>query len=512
MKGNRTARRFLAFLAVFTFINLVSWPLLLGMGVWVFQDNGSSLNLDYLLSQHLRLGVDTYYAYGLLPVSIEHWLFLLCGRGYWPLIALAVATYTLVAWFWALFLCHCPQERIWFLVLLESSCLILWVTPIFAYSLVQLSMLFALLLVLIGRMDFGLAVAGLGAWCVPSMPLVLMALLVAFMFLNWFLQPNRSFQKLIRSFGPGIATYVGLGLLIAVEFGWRSVMATVTPGAGHTFYQVMHYGELDSSFVQFVHPPGHSAFYYIIYSIFSPVSWWVLSVLCLTVFGVLAARRMVVNRALNHMDIAIVLCATVHAVFVLFAYGARPEHTVYDPVLVAGMLLGLSALPKLKTRTILLQLYIVLAILGQANYVRQVFYAWTWVRSPTLTANLYSPADWLPEWAKILDISTRQNLFLLSYGTGIHDYFPTVHSADAWFLNPGQLLPADKDRLMRKLESADVVVYDLRSWSRTGLVDYDLDIQRYLYSLCLTQSTQNFQIWRRKSAEGNGQVCLANGH
>ena len=72
----------MAFLA----LELLSWPILFSFDLWVLYDRGSLLNLDYLWSDGLRPGVDTYYSYGLLPVALQHLAFVF-GRGYWPIIA-----------------------------------------------------------------------------------------------------------------------------------------------------------------------------------------------------------------------------------------------------------------------------------------------------------------------------------------------------------------------------------------------------------------------------------------
>jgi len=499
--------RFLLILAVFATIDLLSWPILFSMQLWIFGDRGSFLNVDYLLSQKLRLGVDACYAYGLMPVFIQHWLFVPFGMSYWPMIGCAVATLVLMAWCWSLFLRHFPREIIWLAALLATCHIIHWVNPNFPYSLVQLSLLFSLLFVLSGRMDIGLAVACVGVWSVPSIPLVLMALLAFCILLDWWMRPERKVSRLVRSLAPGVITYLALGVVLLLQFGWQSVMATATPLAGMKFYRTMHYGGLGSSIVQFVHPPYHTTGYYFVYTLGTPAGWWAFSVVSLSLFGILALRRMYFQRAINNRDLAIVLCAIVHGVFVGFAYGATTQHEIYDPMLVMGMLLGLSALPAGRIRRTFLAVYICLAVVGQANFVREDLSAWKEIRSSSVTANLYAAPDWVAEWKKVLDISTHENLFLLSYSTGIHDYFPTVHSADVWFLNPGELYPADKDRVMSKLRSADIVVTPL--FESTVFVDNDPDVQQYLKSLCLTQSMKYFQVWSRRESLPANQECLA---
>jgi len=273
------------------------------------------------------------------------------------------------------------------------------------------------------------------------------------------------------------------------------------------FYRKIGFGS-GQALMQFLHPRGYGFRFYLVYALFTPVSWWVISTLSLTVFGILAARRMAVRRTLERRDMAIVLCALIQAVFVCIAYGSAHQHYIFDPILVAGMLLGLSALAKGFARNLLVTLFLLLGIAGQATLAHAVLQGWKQVKSPTATANLYADASWVVEWRKILELSTHQNLLLFSYGTGAHHYFPTIHSPEIWTLQLGQLLPADKARVMEQLDNADVVVLDLTS--PTTLVDTDTEIQRHLHSLCLIESTSYFQVWRRRSPESENLACIAN--
>jgi hypothetical protein len=61
---------------------------------------------------------------------------------------------------------------------------------------------------------------------------------------------------------------------------------------------------------------------------------------------------------------------------------------------------------------------------------------------------------------------------------------------------------------MKQLDTANVVVLDLTS--PTTLLDKDEEIQQHLYSLCLTQSTPYFQVWRRRSPGTVNLQCIAN--
>ena len=124
------------------------------------------------------------------------------------------------------------------------------------------------------------------------------------------------------------------------------------------------------------------------------------------------------------------------------------------------------------------------------------------------TANFYAHADWVKDWGDVLQLSRNHNLFLFSYGTGQHHYFPTVESPNVWFVRTGQMFPADKQRVMSQLQNAEIVVEDLGG--ATSFIDYDPEVQQYLSQMCLTDVTANFQIWRKTSIPPRNAVCRQN--
>lgn len=503
----RTAPKFYSILAAFFLTLALSWPIVLSFDLLVFKDRGSFLNLDYLLARHFRLAVDTYYSYGLLPVLIQHLLFTGFGRGYWPMITFTVATLIPMAGFWALFLRHLPEQRIWLVTVVAISPILFLVNCTLPYSLVQLSMLFALLFVLERRLDIALAVSVVGCLSVPSLPLVLTGLLLFLIVADWWINSDRSAAYLIRHLAPGACTYALLALILSLSYGYRSVLATALPILGMRFYKAVNYGGL-TALMAFLHPTGHSLEYYFAYCLGTTVSWWVASTLLLFVFGVVSIGIMFRRRALEPAHSFVAVCAILMAVFTFCAYGAVGQETAYNPVLAAGVLLGLSSLSLGRFQKILLTMFVGLGILGQANQARLTWLAWRYTRPSAQTVGLYADPAWTAEWAHIVQISRSQKLFLLSYGTGPHHYFPTVETADVWFVRTGQLFPADKQRLLEKIEHADVVVEDLKG--ATSFIDRDENVQSQLRSMCLTDLTSNFQVWWRHPLNPEKTVCKPN--
>lgn len=491
-ENRRTIVHFSWITASFLLIYLLSWREVFSLNLWVLKDRGSFLNLDYLLEQHLRLGVDTFYSYGLLPVALQHGLFLLFGRGYWPLLGCAMATLLLIALFCALLLQTLPRGWVWFISVLALARIMNTVAPSLPYEPVQLSLLFALLFVLRRRLDIALAVSAIGCWSVPSLSLAMTALLAVLLFWEWLRKPRRPLRSLVRLFAPGVAAYLAIGMLLIYEFGWDSVVATATPMAGMHFYKQVGFGT-SRAFMEFLHPPGHSFAYGLIYTFASPVAWWVFSMVCLLVFAVQVGRRAVVLKTLDGRDMAIFLCASIEVLLASVAYGSRHQHSIFDPVMITGVLLGLSTVQRGRLRNTLILSFVVLGVIGQAAIWRLDLLSWTMKKSPLATANLYADSEWISEWTPILDLSRRENVLLLSYSTGAHHYFPSIHSPDLWTLQVGQLLPADEDRLLNQIDAAQVVVLDQTS----PVYAYaDGNIQKRLSRFCKTLSTDYFEVWQ----------------
>jgi hypothetical protein len=503
---HRDAARFGAFAALFVAIYLFSWPTLFSFDLWVLKDRGSFLNLDNLLAQHLRLGVDAFYSYGLLPVLVQHWLFRFFGAGYRPLIGCAVVTLLLIAYFCALLLRYLPQNLIWLIALIAMGRILNIVNPNLPYSLVQISILFAILFVLAGRFEIALAVASIGCWCVPSLPLVLSASIVAVIVVDWFFQPSRSLGMLVVRLVPGALAYATIGLVLALQFGLRSVAATATPLSGMSYYHQAGYGSRQA-LLEFLHPTGFDRFHYLLHVFLNPVAWWVFSSVLLLWLAFRALLRIFAARELEPRAVAIILCAIVQFALATVAYGAPHQHFLYDPVLIVGVLLGLADIQTRSAQKLLLMVFLVLGVVGQASLLRSTLHARKQVRSAD-TAQLYADREWASEWKPILTLAQQHNLLMFSYSTGVHHYFPSIHSPDVWFVLHGQFLPTDISRVNRQIDQAEVVVLDM-----TSPIDFDFlkPGSALASSFCMIRSTPNFQIWWRRSTLPAGTSCMASG-
>jgi hypothetical protein len=495
------------FLIAFFGLFFLSWPAVLSLDLWVFKDRGSFLNLDNLLGQRLRLGVDTYYSYGLLPVWIQHLLFRAFGAGYGPLLGCTIATIALMALFWALLLRHLPGERIWLLTIVALCPIVIWVNPNFPYSLVQLSMLFALWFVLERRLAAALVVSMVGCLSVPSLTLALSFFLVLLIIVNWWTESDRKVGTLIGQLVPGVLTYLVGAVALASIFSVPSFVASALPLLGMQFYKAVHYGTI-GALLEFLHPTGQSVKYLILYYAATPVTWWTIATLLLFYFGLRSAKAVWIEKKIQPKHAVILICTVLQSIFAFHGYGVPGQEIVYSPWLLAAVLVGAAELPNEMLRKRIVMMLAVVGLLGTAAQARRTLLDWqTSVRNAD-TANLYAHTDWAREWSGVLQLSHEHKLFLFSYGTGQHHYFPTVESPNVWFVRTGQMFPSDKGRVLAQLQGAEIVVEDLGG--ATSFIDYDPDVQQYLKQMCLTDVSPNFQIWRRASIESASAACKQN--
>ena len=456
----------------------------------MLKDRGSFLNLDQLLEEHLRLGVDAYYLYGLLPVLLQHWLFEIFGRGYGPMIASTLVVMVAMAAVWAAVAAIDNKREVQAVaVIVLLTPIVLWVNPNFPYSIVQLTILGSLLLVLKWRLDLALLVAVIGCWSVPSLPLCLTALLVILIVGDWWNRPGRSALKLTRRLTPAITVYLAIGTILVFQFGLASVLATALPIRGAAFYRTAQYGF--TSLRGFISPGRLGMLHYV----GSPAGWWLLSNAFLLAFGIASVVELLRSKRIIPAYFCIILSAILEAVFIAVAYGSAGQHVIYDPIVVFGVLLGLFALPLGRFRVPLTVVFVTLGVASTIVQARDTANAWRYTSKTPQTAGLYADRAWEAQWSQVLRSSRTHDTFVLSYGSGIHHYFPNVRSPDVWFMQVGQLLPQDEQRVLAQLYKSDSVVEDLTS--ATSFIDRDPSIQQFLKTLCISTTTKYFKIWKR---------------
>lgn len=489
------ATNFSVILGAFCLLVVASLPGFLSFDLWIFEDRASFMHLDDLVARHLRLGVDVFYSYGLLPVLLQHLVFLPFGRGFKPMLGCTLLVLVLNALFWAALLEYLPPQRRWLLAVVALSQIILLVNPNWPYSLATLSIMFALLFVLKERLGIALAVAAVGCFCVPSLTLVLTVLIALLIVVNWWLSPNRRVARLASLLAPGVLTYAAIGALLASVYGLPSLVATALPLAGARFYKEIGYTGFDA-FLTFIHPAGYSLKYYLAYYTGSPVTWFVLCSIFLFALSIYSVIPLFKGRRLAAPIQFVILYSIVQFVFIFFVYGSRGQHSIYEGVIAAATLVGISTLPQPRLRNAALGVFLAVGVMAETGAIYKTLTGWrTTVRSPE-SFGLYADPTFIKELDEIVQLSRTHRTLMLGYATGIHNYYPTLEDPDAWFLQQGQLFPWQKQAIADQIKQADVVVEVLTS--QAAAVNSDPNIQAALNAMQTAPPMLDFRVRTRK--------------
>src|SRR5579871_506173 len=467
----------------------VNWPLTFSFINFGFRDQGSFITLDALLQKHLKLAVDVGYLYGLFPVLLQHILSFFFGRGYWISLGCGLVYLGAMAFFWTLAWRQLGASVEFWIVLALLAPLEVMVMPVPAHAMLQLSVMFALLSVLQDKLPVAFAVAGLGWLSMPSLPIAASVLLFGWIVIKWAMEPERSAVVLLRKLLPGAATLIGGSLVLGAYFGWDSLRATVLPFAGAASYKARKIGIFGDGWY-YLHPPGARIGYYL----GTKVGWWIAGTLLLTILAAHTAILAWAQRKLSARGTFILFCWTLHFIFIFIAFGTGYHTMYYDPMIVAGVLAGLLAVPNQLVRRAILIGFVGLGILGQTTTIRALRAEWKNSQRFQSTGALYAPRAFELEWKPILDRAAQQKVLILSYGNGITEFFPEVQAPDSWFLLPGLLKENEKKRLIEQMQEADTVAEELGG--DTVYIDQDEEIQRALKRFPKVESGKCFRVWR----------------
>jgi hypothetical protein len=467
------------------------------LDLWIFEDRASFLHLDELLAKHHQLGVDVFYSCSLLPVLLQHMVFLFFGRSFRPMLGCSALVLVLSAIFWARLLEHLPPQRRWLASVIALSPTIVSVNPVWPYSLAVLSILFALLFVLEDRLDIAFAVSAVGCFCVPSITLVLTLLIAFIIVVNWRLGEKRNLSQLANLLTPGLLAYMGVAALLSLVYGYRSLAATALPLAGAKFYKEIGYVGF-SAFSAFFFPKGDEPKYYLAYYTGSPITWFIYCSIFLFGLSMYFLRRPLILRGHRFRPRIqfVVIYSIIQFILIFLIYGARGQHSIYDGALAAATLVGISTLPPQRHRNLFFAVFVATGFLGGAGTAYKALRAGRTTAPSPGTFGLYAIPGFSKELAGIVEDSKSHKTLFLGYATGIHNYYPTIEEPDAWFLQKGQLFPAQKQAIVDQIKHADVVVENV--YSPSGAVSSDPNIQAALNGMHLASPKIYFRLHMRE--------------
>jgi hypothetical protein len=463
---------------------------------FAFRDLGSFQHIDRLIGLGLHPGVDFGFTYGMLGVLFEHIYFAVFGVGHWPTLGLLAVNWVAMLVFWNLLSREIGQSVTNFAVLLGLAAMMIYVEPwppTVAHILMELSLAFSLYFFLERRLPLALLIAALGALALPSLPIALAGLIALAIAWDWWQTPGRTVRGLLKQFAPAAAGYTAVVALLAVFYGWRTVLHSLLPLGGARHYRAMHFGFFKQG-RYFWDPPNPHLSYYL----FTPAGVWLFCSGLLVVFGCIGALRIVrTGKLVGHSPLVVVCCA-LHLVFVFALYGNYLSYAFYSFFLIAGVFTGVSDLTNRPLKIALSSLLLCLGLLSQFTGVSEALQLWKTSSTSPATASLYTPYDFQSEWKGVLSFSKNRRVFLLSYGNGVDHYYPEIGTAQSWLLLPGLPLPREDAYVLQQIRTADVVVEELEV--NTRYIDSNQEWQAALEDFPLKVSGRYFRIWTRDRA------------
>ena len=421
---------------------IVQWPLLFNFREYAFQDTGSVLAVQSLLSRGLRPEIDFGYNYGLLPLLAGKLAFGMLGntpRTY----AFAVTAIDLIV---AVGLARVvtavrPGVLTWVLVLATMPIIIVRFDSL-AYAMEAAFLVHGFAEQLRGKSTYALALALCAALSKPAMGYIYAAILLVFVIRD--IGSRR--EERIGTQGSMASIFVGGVILIAVlvgTFGFGPFFRTVLPLQGIHHYRMIGKLQLDYKHLQGARPPGVNLNFYLgSYLAFGFVGdIWLAINAAIALFGFLKGRANPID--LFILTIGLLTLANV-TVLTNYAY-------ILPIGLIACGALAEWQKPALAVLTLLAVIAFLRSLYQDLNFSR------TQVRSPA-TGNLWTRTDLNDEWEHAMEIASGKRTAALGEMGGVGLVVPGIERPVGAYFLPGNALPADLARESDQLASADVII------------------------------------------------------
>ena len=282
--------------AVILLWDLLELPQLLNFRAYAFNDPGSNLTINYLISHGYRPVIDFGYPYGLLGI--------VANLAWFRAVPLTPAGYQTAS-----IICQlgvaCALARIARALALRPLQLIFLFVAIgraviptywnFAHALEAVLISFAMAEQARGARANALALTTTAVFAKPSMGIVYSALLLTLIALDLYRRRTTGLAAWFKQIRP--ATIVGLSLcaILGIGFGLEVLYRTVIPLSGAAEYRALKWGFFNESGASFWHPAGANWHYYA----GTMIGLWAVAGAYLVWGAIPAARRVWRNRAIE---------------------------------------------------------------------------------------------------------------------------------------------------------------------------------------------------------------------
>jgi hypothetical protein len=151
----------------------------------------------------------------------------------------------------------------------------------------------------------------------------------------------------------------------------------------------------------------------------------------------------------------ILTCATLHVGFVILFFGNQFSWIYYSYLLVVGVAAAADMNALSRRLTLVLCL---MGLLSWTDIVIWLHHYWQ-IRSPHQTTDgLWASKEQRVEWANVRGLMEGYRTVLLDTSGAAELMFPGFEPPVSAYLEPGLMIPAEMNRKLRQMSSADLVI------------------------------------------------------
>jgi hypothetical protein len=407
-------------------------PRLLSLDNVGFGDGGFDINVQALINQGYRAGIDFGYPYGALSLFYSKLWFSLLGLGPRAFCAGLLASDVIFALAMARFIWLIRVKACGITLGLIGAVLGVMGAFTLAHGLERACLSWALAEQIDSRRPRALALAAVAVLAKPSMGFVYGAWLIVLILCELRREACLTGARLAREFGPAPLAGGVLAAGLSLIYGPPVVAHLLLPLTGAKAYQLNGFGFLGRTGRTFWYFPGvHLAYYF-----GTPVAFWFTATLYLFVGADVAERHLMGPSGRDDAsDETVITCALMHLAFVSLFFGSNASWTNYVYVLVVGTAI-ISGWPG-RFKTIAWGL-VLLGFAGQKGMVAGDLKRWKDTAPLPETVGLWAPAGERDEWRRVLALAQGGQAVVLSGDGAAQVLFPQMVAPVAASLIPGQ--------------------------------------------------------------------------
>ncbi|MFZ0887840.1 MAG: hypothetical protein WA005_05250 [Candidatus Binataceae bacterium] len=419
---------------------------------FAFNDEGSNLTAQYLMSRGLVPLIDFGYLYGLLP--------LLIGKLWFCLFGLTARAYGFAALACSLlvgFALWRASVSLGFGLIAQAFIVITigWAVgsyPNFAHALEAVLICNALAEQAAGRFSSALALTLMAALAKPSMGYVYFAVLLAVLVFTAARDGESEAvvrRIVVRTVAPALALFGVAVLSLSAWFGLRATLLSLTPLAGMQVYRTLGYGFFHGAGHSFWHPAGVRWGYY-----FGTVAgFWLLGTVVLIGFGVLTAFSGHLESRRAQITLT---CAILQVLFILFFFGGGFSWFYYPYMLTLGLAAGANDLTW--AGRLALALLAGLSILAWKATATGMLQEWRNTTPRRSMAELWASSEEAREWQHALQSAQSHSATVLSALGCANLISDEFEKPVALYLIPGHATKSEIQREVTLLDHVSIVV------------------------------------------------------